>query len=180
MKASGEVELVNQQMLRYFRRTAAKLKDWSSFLHPDDRTRMTEQWRETIRLGEPYQVEHRLRRDDGAYRWFHCAGIPMYNADGSILRWYNLLRDIEERKQAEEALRASEQNLREIINHIPGSVCTANAAGELELINEQALQYTGVTAEEIKNWRTGGTLHPEDRPRVVEAWDQCDENRAAC
>src|SRR4029077_931483 len=73
-----------------------------------------------------------------------------------------------ERSQA--ALRESEERFRLIVDTIPGFVCTLSAAGEVELLNRQILEYFGKTAEELKNWATSDAVHPDDLPRVVAAW----------
>jgi formate hydrogenlyase transcriptional activator len=170
MTAAGEVELVNQQMLDYFRKTADELKDWAQFLHPDDRARVVGHWRGIVETGQPYHIEHRLRREDGIYRWFHCAGLPLRNAEGSIVRWYNLLTDIEDRKRAEEALRSREESLRLIVDTIPGLVCTMSAAGEVQMLSRRVLEYFGKTTGELMNWATGDAVHPDDLPRVIDVW----------
>ena len=77
MTATGEVELVNRQMLDYFGATFAELKNWSSFLHEDDRARVIAEWTRTIETTEPYEIAHRLRRADGAYRWFQARGLAL-------------------------------------------------------------------------------------------------------
>ncbi len=91
-------------MSQYFRKTAAELKDWRFLVHPEDRERVVERWGKTLTSGEPYEAEYRLRRYDGAYHWFHYVGSLLRNRDGSIDRWYKLLTDIEEHKQAETEL----------------------------------------------------------------------------
>jgi len=73
-------------------------------------------------------------------------------------------------KRDEEALRSSVQSLRLIVDSIPGFVSIMNAAGEIELQNRQVLEYTGKTAEEMKNWAVSDILHPDDLPRVIDAW----------
>ena len=111
--ANGEVDLVNRQMLGYFGKTLEELKEWTLFLHPDDLARVITYWRSTTGSGQAYDVEHRLRRADGAYRWFQARGLPQRDAQGRIVRWYNLLTDIDERKRAEDAPRRSEAYLSE-------------------------------------------------------------------
>src|SRR5580700_3260608 len=77
---------------------------------------------------------------------------------------------LEERKRNEAALQESEERFRMIVDTIPGFVFTLSVAGEVELFNRQVLEYTGKTAAELKSWTTSGTLHPDDLPRVIEAW----------
>src|SRR6202050_205425 len=67
-------------------------------------------------------------------------------------------------------LQQSEECFRLIVDSIPGFVCTLNAAGEVELLNRQLLEYFGKTAEELKNWATSDAVHPDDLPRVIDAW----------
>ena len=75
-----------------------------------------------------------------------------------------------ERKRNEAALQQSEQRFRRIVDTVPGFVCTLGAAGEVELLNRQILEYFGKTAEELKNWSTSDAVHPDDLPRVIDAW----------
>jgi formate hydrogenlyase transcriptional activator len=172
LSAAGEVELLNRQTLEYFGRPAEELKNWatSGVVHPDDLPRVIDAWRRSVETGQPYDLELRQRRADGVYRWFQARGLPQHDAEGRIVRWYNLLTDIEEIKRAEEVLRSNEQSLRLIFDSIPGFVSTHSAAGEVELINRQTLEYFGKTAEELKKWATSDALHPDDVPRMIDVW----------
>lgn len=170
MTANGEVELANRQIVDYFGKTVAELKDWYALVHEDDRARVRAAWIHSVQTGDAYEIEHRLRGANGAYRWFHIRGLPLRNSDGHIVRWYNLLTDIEDRKHAEEALRASESNLRQIVDSIPGFVCTETPAAGVELVNQQFLNYTGKNFEEVQRWSTVGLIHQEDLPRVIDHW----------
>jgi formate hydrogenlyase transcriptional activator len=168
--ATGAPEFVNQQMLEFFGQSLEQLPDWTSLIHQDDRDRVVGLWHRSIETGEPYDVEHRARRADGVYRWIHARGRPLRDLDGRIVRWCNLLTDVDGSKRAEEALRASELNLRQVVDSIPGLVCTMNAAGEVQLLNRQVLEYFGKTTEEMRNWATSDAVHPDDRPRVIAAF----------
>jgi PAS domain S-box-containing protein len=109
----GTPEFVSRNWRDY---TGLTLNDFvghrSGSVHPDDVTGLTSQWRTNITLGGPFTVEHRLRRADGEYRWFQFAAQPLSSNSGSIIRWYGVHTDIEDRKRAEEALRDSEQRFR--------------------------------------------------------------------
>jgi PAS domain S-box-containing protein len=170
--ASGEIELVNRQVLEYFGKTTEELKNWaaSDAIHPDDRPHMIDAYRHAIETGQPLDSENRSRRADGVFRWFQVRGRPQRDADGRIVRWYYLVTDIDDRKRAEENLRSNEQSLRQIVDSIPGFISTTNAAGEVELQNRQVLEYTGKTADEMKHWATSDILHPDDLPRMIDAW----------
>jgi formate hydrogenlyase transcriptional activator len=172
MTAQGELEFVSQQCLDYFGMTLDELKGWvtSDIVHPDDLSRVLATWRRSVQTGHPYDSEYRIRHADGVYRWFHVRGLPLRNKEGRIIRWYVLHTDIDDRKRAEEALRASELNFRLIVDSIPGLVCTMNATGEVQLLNRQVLEYFGKTIEELKGWATSDAVHPDDLPRVIAAF----------
>ena len=118
MTPEGEVEFVNNQVLEYFGKPLEELKGWatSDAVHPDDLPQVVAAWRHSVETGDPYDVDHRLRRADGAYRWFHIRGLPLRDTEGRIVRWYNLLTDIDERKRAEEKLHDENVALREEID----------------------------------------------------------------
>jgi len=72
--------------------------------------------------------------------------------------------------QAFEKIKTNEQSLRLIVDSIPGFVSTMSAAGEVELVNRQVLEYFGKPIEEFKNWTTTDAVHPDDLPRMIDAW----------
>lgn len=172
LNADGEVEFLNRQVLEYFGKTNEDLKNWdtSDAVHPDDLPRVIEAWRHSVETGQMYDIELRQRRADGVYRWFQSRALPTRDAEGRTTGWYMLLTDVDDRKRAEDALRSNEQNLRLIVDTIPGFVSTANAAGEVELVNRQVLEYFGKTIEEMKNWSTGDAVHPDDLPHMIDAY----------
>src|SRR6195256_213727 len=81
-----------------------------------------------------------------------------------------LSEDITQRKRAEEALRSHEQNLRLLVDTIPGLVVTTTPAGEIEHFNRQVLEYFDKTPEELANWRTSDAIHPDDLPLTIAAF----------
>jgi formate hydrogenlyase transcriptional activator len=172
LSAAGEVEHLNRQTLEYFGKTTEELKNWAitDAVHPDDLPRVIDAWRRSVETAQPYALELRQRRADGVYRWFQARALPGRDAEDRITGWYMLLTDIDDRKRAEEAVRSNEQSLRMIFDSIPGFVSTHSAAGEVEVINRQTLEYFGKTAEELKKWATSDALHPDDIPRMIDTW----------
>lgn len=102
LTASGEIEVVNRQVLEYFGQTLEELKDWatSGAVHEDDLAHVGDIFTKSIASGTSYRLEQRLRRFDGDYRWFDNSGVPIRDDLGRVVRWYVLLTDIEERTQA--------------------------------------------------------------------------------
>jgi formate hydrogenlyase transcriptional activator len=168
----GKLEYLNQRIVDY---TGARQEDlvgfgWANVLHPEDVERTKKAWFHSVETGEPCDVEQRVRRFDNIYRWFRTNAQPFRDRDGRVIRWYGVATDIDDSKRAEEALRASELNFRVIIDSIPGLVHTLTAAGELEFVNQQNLDYFGKTLEELKSWASSDVFHPEDLPRAIDSW----------
>src|SRR2546428_4121027 len=167
-RPDGSAEFFNRRWLDYAGLSAEEAMDWgwTAAVHTDDLNRLADYWRSILASGESGEIEARLRRFHGVYRWFLFRASPLRDESGNIVKWYGTNVDIEERKRAEEALRSNEQSLRLILDSIPGFVATLNAAGELELVNRQTLEYFGKTLEELKNWETSEAVHPDDVPNM--------------
>lgn len=101
--AAGGVVYINQRWVDYtglsVRETVAG--GWHDATHPDDRPSTAERWDQARRDAEPYEVEHRFRRKDGAFRWHLSRGVPIRDAKGQVTAWFCTGFDIEDRKQHE-------------------------------------------------------------------------------
>jgi PAS domain S-box-containing protein len=170
-RSDGYGDFINQVWLDYVGMTAEKAQGWGwvEAIHPDDRRKLVEHWRMCLASGAPEDMEARLRRFDGAYRWFLIRANPLRDESGNILKWYGPSIDIEDRKRVEEGLRARELSWRQIVDNIPGLVATTGPMGEVEFLNRQTLEYFGRTVEELKNWALTDAVHPDDLPRAIEA-----------
>jgi PAS domain S-box-containing protein len=171
MTAEGEVGYVNQQTLEFFGKTQEELKDWrtSGTIHPDDLGRVVETWTDSVRTGRPYDLEKRLRRFDGVYRWFRARARPARDAQGRVIRWYMILTDIEDRKSAEERLEEQQQELQQVLDLAPQMVAVFGAERQRLYANSVALAYVGTTLEQWRQQSVGSELHPDDIERVKAA-----------
>jgi PAS domain S-box-containing protein len=88
---------------------------WRAAIHPDDRLGVVETWRNTLESGVPHQLEARIRRNDGEYRWHLCCAFPLTDTNGRIVKWCGMGLDIEDRKRAHEALLSGEKRLLEMV-----------------------------------------------------------------
>lgn len=109
---TGERDYFNSRWLQFTGRPMeAELHgQWIQNIHPEDQARVQQQWNESVATGQPYQVEYRLRRHDGQYRWMLMRGLPRYNAKHEITMWVGGGTDIQDQKQmVQELLETNEQ-----------------------------------------------------------------------
>src|ERR1700675_4466950 len=107
----GSADFLNQRFREY---TGSPLEEglgwgWMNAFHPEDRAE--EEWRAAFAAGEPFEKEARLRRADGAYRWFLLRAAPLRDERGNVVKWYGTTTDIEDRRRAEEALQEAQDKL---------------------------------------------------------------------
>src|SRR5258705_11300616 len=115
------------------------------------------------------QIEKRYRRKDGSSIWV-SNNVSMVPGTERVPRFIMALsEDITQRKRAEEALRSHEQNLRLLVDTIPGLVVTTTPAGEIEHLNRQVLEYFDKSPEKLANWRNSDAIHPDDLPLTIAA-----------
>jgi PAS domain S-box-containing protein len=108
----GAIEFMNRRWLNYAGLSLKEaLEDSSRTVHPEDFPAMTEKWLVNMAARAPFESEMRLRRADGAYRWFLVRTVPLKDERGNIVKWYGTSTDIEDRKQAENALRDAASQL---------------------------------------------------------------------
>jgi PAS domain S-box-containing protein len=172
LTAQFEVELVAQPLLDYFGEALEELKNWASIgvVHPDDLQAVIAETSRCAETGEPFDFEHRCRRHDGVFRRLRARGLPLRNPQGRIERWYLLLIDIEDQRQAEEALRTSERSLNLIINTIPELAWSTGSDGSVDFLNQRWLDYTGFTVDQALGWNWATALHPDDIGGLTEYW----------
>jgi PAS domain S-box-containing protein len=168
----GQLDYLNQRAVEYLGHTAEGLANggWLELVHPDHRDATVRRWLHSATTGSSYNDTYRLRRADGQYRWIQSVGEPFRDLEGRIAHWYGLVIDIEDRMRAEEALRESERESRLIVDTIPGLVATLTPAGEVELVNDELIEYCGQGLEAMKQWGTNGTMHADDLPRIAPAF----------
>jgi len=146
---------------------------WHAATHPDDLERHNAKWLACVASGKPFEDEVRFRHADGHYRWHLQRGIPLRDGSGNIVKWYGVLSDIEDRKQAEDKIREKETELRQMLDFAPQLVAVYGPNGERLHINRIALDYLGLSLEE---WRQtterGAFVHPDDRARDRDYFDR--------
>src|SRR5262249_21465590 len=109
-------------------------------------------------------------RDSSPPMYVKAKGRPIFDSDGEFRGYRGTGTDVTAVMRAQEALRESEQRFRSAIDGIPGLVAMLAPNGEVEAVNRQIVEYYGRSLEELKNWETDGTIHPEDVPHLAEVF----------
>ena len=158
----GEVEFVNRPILEYFGKTPEELEHWGTggTTHPEDLPRIVELFTHSIASGDPFEFEVRARRFDGVYRWFQSRGFPLRDPNGQIVRWYNLLIDIDERKRAEEELRRSEARKAAILDSALECIVTIDHEGWITEFNPAAERTFGYRRDEVLGRQLADVIIP--------------------
>lgn len=143
---------------------------WQAAFHPEDLPPLMMRWRELLAAGEPGEIEARLRRHDGVFRWFLIRVEPLCDDTGEVIRWYGTSADIEDRKRAEERLRRDENELRRITDAIAQAIFIEDPEGAPIYANQAVLDYTGLAFEDVTTTDFyARMIHPKDLDRVCDA-----------
>src|SRR5580700_3528710 len=170
-RPDGFCDFLNQRWLDFTGVSAeqARGSGWESTIHPDDAKGVLDSWQMALVTGQLADVEARMRRFDGEYRWFLLRASPLRDESGKIVRWYGTNTDIDDRKRAEEELQRSEAFLAEGQRlTLSGSFLWRLDTDEIRF-SEQLYRIhefdrdSPVTLERIRS-----RIHPEDLPLLSE------------
>jgi PAS domain S-box-containing protein len=191
--AAGEPEYVNERWRSF---TGAELPsghDSEPFggvdlIHPEDRERTAETFVNALRTTRPYEMEHRMRRSDGSYRWVVARAQPLIDAVGKVAHWFGTSTDIQERKSTESLLRRTEKlaaagrlaatvaheinnpleavgNLIYLALHEPGLPPVSR--GYLRMANEELRRVGHIVSQTLGFYRDSGTSQAVDLSVLV-------------
>ena len=121
---------------------------WTHRLHPDDRAAV-ERYEHTVRTGEPFSAEYRLVADDGRVRWFRDDAVAVRDQRGEPRFIQGVIFEVTNQKQAEAALRESEQRFRELLENVRLAAVATDAAGRIEFVNDYLAELTGWRPAEL-------------------------------
>ena len=150
----GRLDWFNPQVYAYSGAAAGELDGdgWAKIVHQDDLTKAVENWNNALATGVFYETEFRLRRGDGAYRWFIARAAPIRNSAGNIEQWIGTNTDIDEQKHLMQALHDSEKRL----------LLSQNAAGIASLEMDIA---SGMVIGSVGFWELWG-LSPRESTHI--------------
>ncbi|WP_459558332.1 hybrid sensor histidine kinase/response regulator [Lacunimicrobium album] len=156
---------------------------WAKAVHPDDVQPSIESWKKAVAHRSTYIFEHRLLRHDGVYRFFAIRAVPVFNEDGTIREWVGVHVDITEQRDAEQALRVSEEKFRLITDTMPQIVWSTRPDGYHDYFNKRWYEYTGMPLphepggeydphESGQGWNWKEYLHPDDYEPSAQRWQE--------
>jgi PAS domain S-box-containing protein len=150
-KAEGEFVTPQPGWSAFTGQTYDELKGrgWLNAVHPDDRAHTSQVWSASVSSRTLYQVEHRLRRYDGIYKYMSVRAVPVFESDGSIREWIGVHTDISERKRAEEALKQSEHRYAQILDSVQDMVFCKAPGSVVVYANKAACEYYGMALEQL-------------------------------
>lgn len=125
---------------------------------------------EAIRTKSMFELEHQVLRVDGTPGWTFSRAIPLLDERGEIAEWFGTATDVTERKQAEEDVRLYAERARFVMDSMPQKIFTTSANGTAEYFNEQWMEFTGRSLEQMKSWTWTEFLHPDDVEKTVSVW----------
>lgn len=148
-------EYTNQRWRDYTGSVTEQIQRWDhlQFIHPDDRAGTQALWQHALDTGTMYEHEERIRNgQNGEYRWFLTRAMPVRDDTGQIVKWFGTCTDIEKQKQAEEALRQSQERASVLMN---SSMIGINVIEGEQMVdaNDTFLSMTGYTREDLRAGR---------------------------
>jgi PAS domain S-box-containing protein len=144
---------------------------WTAAVHPDDRRRVVENWKQVLRDHTPLDIDFKVRQRDGGYRYIRSQGTPITSPDGSVREWIGALFDIDERKRAEQALRTSEEEFR--ANFELAGIGQAQVdpnTGRFLRVNPRFCEMVGYAADELVNLTFFDITYPGDLEYNTASW----------
>src|SRR3954462_3107693 len=142
---------------------------WLAVRHPDDREPTRRLWTDSVAGRGPYDVEYRVRRSDGVYRWFKNRGTPIRDSEGIIVKWFGTCTDITDLREIEEALRASEERFRGTFENAAVGIAHRDATGRFLRVNEKLCDILGYAREEMLQKTVRDITHPDDLAASIKA-----------
>ncbi|WP_256091302.1 PAS domain S-box protein [Nostoc sp. KVJ20] len=151
---------------------------WIDAVHPDDRAYTEKVWSAAVANQRMYQIEYRIRGNDGNYRYFWVWGVPILEEDGNVREWIGTCTDIHDRKLSETEKQYLEARYRSLVTATSQMVWITTSEGMQKADMSGWRAYTGQTVAEADGWGWIDAVHPDDRPHTAEVWSAAVANES--
>ena len=178
----GQLDWFNEQTLAYSGLDYEQLtgQGWARIVHPDDLQRASQGWAHAVSSGHVYEIEFRIRRADGAYRWHLVRAQPIRSCEGVITRWIGTNTDIEDQRLASEALLAMNATLEQRIEERTAErdrvwrnsqdlLVVVGGDGIFRDVNPAWTRILGFSREEIIGQHFDALIEPDDQAATLNA-----------
>jgi PAS domain S-box-containing protein len=147
---------------------------WQDVIHPDDLPMTLAVWDHSLRTGTPGEVEHRLRRHDGQYRWHIVRALPLRDEDGVIVRWVGTSTDLHDQKTGRAELQKANERFRLAAEAVSAVIYDWDPESNIVTRTRGLFEMLGYQPEEAEPtnawWRQ--QVHPDDRERFTQHWQE--------
>lgn len=144
---------------------------WTDVLHPDDVEQTIAAWRQCVRSGDAWDVEHRFRGVDGQWHPVLARGVPVRDEHGAIIAWVGINLDISDLKRIESHLRESEERFRSMADNAPVLIWI-HGVGGCQYVNKEYMRFVGAELDELQGMNWTRFIHEEERAKFVESYRQ--------
>jgi PAS domain S-box-containing protein len=147
---------------------------WLEMVHPDDRDRVAGLWRRVVATPGVIEVESRVRRRDGVHRWISVKGVPVFDDAGRVQEWIGTATDVDRERRAAEALRASEERFRRVVESNMIGLVFWRDSGEITEANDAMCALLGWSRDDLRagRLRWQDVMAPEHLHRADAALDE--------
>src|SRR5580698_7275586 len=172
LKPDGTPDFVNQVWLEFSGQTLDFVRSspdaWMTAVHPEDRDAASKAFGEGVRSGQGFAFETRsLRAKDGTYRWHLQQAVVLRDEEGKVLRFVGTTTDIDDQKRAEEKIRQSEKEARQLLDLSPLHIAELGPDGARLYTNRASLDFYCITLAEWQDVGARQLLHPQDAEVVI-------------
>ncbi len=171
----GKLDYINQRTVEYFGRKEKEIlwDGWQNLVHPDDLPRCIVRWNHSVETGDDYEVEFRLKKFNGEYRWHIARAAARIDSDGKIIKWYGTSLDIHQQKLTEAALKRGEERFRSIVETTSDWIWETDAAGKATYSNPAIEAILGYKPEELIGKTFISLQHPESVQKAEKTFINC-------
>ncbi|MEF3128712.1 PAS domain S-box protein [Rhizobium leguminosarum] len=171
MDMNGEIKFLNRRWMQKVGlcSTHDMSLEWRDLIDPRDLSRFFEAWQSIRASQKPGEVEVRMRNLNGDFRSHLLKVSPAEGPHEIPPRWYVVATDVEDLRRADEGLRRKAIEFQRMVNTISVPLAVTTPGGEVEALNQPALEYFGKTLEELKGWKASDVVHPDDLEATIAA-----------
>jgi len=148
----------------------ASITEYTKAIHSEDLERIKARIEGVLKSGGVFQEEYRITQKDGSVRWIEARGKCRLDQEGRPVRLPGVAVDITDRKLVEQVIRDAADRFHFMAESMPQKIFTAKLDGSIDFFNQQWIEFTGLSFEQIRDWGWAQFIHPDDLEYTVRQW----------